>query len=62
MEEFGKKYMVYFSILQAISRGSTNRSHIANATGLNYNRLGPYLDDLEKQYDDRAAYPNFFKK
>jgi AAA+ ATPase superfamily predicted ATPase len=51
MEEFGKKYMVYFSILQAISRGRTTRSHIANATGLHYNRLGPYLDDLEKHYE-----------
>ena len=63
MEEFGKKYMVYFSILQAISRGSTNRSHIANATGLNYNRLGPYLDDLEKHYEliERRT-PIFSKK
>lgn len=51
MEEFGKKYMVYFSILQAISRGNTNRTQIANATGLNYNRLGPYLDELEKHYE-----------
>jgi len=51
MEEFGKKYMVFFSILQAISRGNTNRSQIANATGLDYNRLGPYLDDLDKHYE-----------
>jgi len=51
MEEFGKKYMVYFSILQAVSRGSTTRTQIANATGLNYNRLGPYLDELEKHYE-----------
>jgi len=51
MEEFGKKYMVFFSILQAISRGNTTRSQIANAAGLDYNRLGPYLDNLEKHYE-----------
>ena len=51
MEEFGKKYMVYFSVLQAISRGQTTRSQISNASGLRYNRLGPYLDELEKHYE-----------
>jgi hypothetical protein len=40
-----------------------NRSHIATGTGLNYNRLGPYLDDLEKHYElIGRSTPIFSKK
>jgi len=51
MEEFGKKFMVYFSILQAISSGYHTRNQISGASGLNYNQLSPYLSSLEKHYE-----------
>ncbi|ETR67783.1 MAG: ATPase [Candidatus Magnetoglobus multicellularis str. Araruama] len=51
MEEFGKKFMVYFSILQAISSGYHTRNQISGALGLNCNQLSPYLNSLEKHHE-----------
>ena len=47
-DEFGKEYSNYFSILQAIAEGNTERGNIKNATGI---EPGGYLDKLEKTYN-----------
>ena len=41
IEEFGKDYGIYFSILSAIARGKTSRSEIENVVGKDvYKRQG----------------------
>ena len=47
-EEFGKEYANYFSVLQAIAEGNTDRGKIKNAAGI---EPGGYLDKLEKTYN-----------
>lgn len=47
-DEFGKEYSNYFSVLQAIAEGNTERGDIKNATGI---EPGGYLDKLEKTYN-----------
>ena len=47
-EEFGKEYSNYFSVLQAIAEGNTERGDIKNVTGI---EPGGYLDKLEKTYN-----------
>ena len=47
-DEFGKEYSNYFSILQAIADGNTERGDIKNVTGI---EPGGYLDKLEKTYN-----------
>lgn len=47
-DEFGKEYSNYFSVLQAIADGNTERGDIKNATGI---EPGGYLDKLEKNYN-----------
>ncbi len=46
-DEFGKEYANYFSILQAIAEGNTDRGKIKNITNI---EPGGYLDKLEKTY------------
>ena len=48
IEEFGKEYGIYFSILSAISSGKTSRSEIENAIG---KEVGGYLTRLEDDYE-----------
>lgn len=48
IEEFGKDYGVYFSILSAIARGKTSRSEIENVVG---REIGGYLTKLENEYE-----------
>ncbi|WP_418697101.1 ATP-binding protein [Bacteroides sp.] len=48
IEEFGKDYGIYFSILSAIARGKTSRSEIENVVG---KEIGGYLTKLEKEYE-----------
>ena len=48
IEEFGKDYGVYFSILSAIARGKTLRSEIEQIVG---KEIGGYLTKLEKEYE-----------
>ena len=48
IEEFGKDYGVYFSILSAIARGKTSRSEIEQIVG---REIGGYLTKLEKDYE-----------
>ena len=49
VEEFGKDYGTYFSILSAIAGGRTGRTEIENAVGAG--DLGGYLQRLEKDYE-----------
>ena len=47
IEEFGKEYTTYFSILSLIASSKTSRSDIESIIGKN---IGGYLDRLEKEY------------
>lgn len=47
VEEFGKEYTTYFSILSLISSSKTSRSEIESILGKN---VGGYLDRLENEY------------
>ena len=49
IEEFGKDYGTYFSILSAIACGRTTRKNIENAVGVG--DLGGFLQRLEKDYE-----------
>ena len=49
VEEFGRDYGTYFSILSAIAGGRTSRPEIESATGAG--DLGGYLQRLEKDYE-----------
>ena len=53
IEEFGKEYGTYFSILELISAGKTGRSEIESILETN---AGGYLDRLEKDYAIIAKY------
>ena len=53
IEEFGKEYGTYFSILELISLGKTGRSEIESILETN---VGGYLDRLEKDYAIIAKY------
>src|SRR5208283_2167210 len=53
IEEFGKEYGTYFSILELISIGKTARSEIESILESD---IGGYLDRLEKDYAVIARY------
>lgn len=59
IEEFGKDYGIYFSILSAIARGKTSRSEIENVVG---REIGGYLTKLEKEYEVIAKKQPLFEK
>lgn len=59
IEEFGKDYGIYFSILSAIARGKTSRSEIENVVG---REIGGYLTKLEKEYELIAKKQPLFEK
>ena len=48
IQEFGKEYGIYFSILEMISSGKTSRSEMESTLE---KTIGGYLDRLEHQYD-----------
>lgn len=59
IEEFGKEYGIYFSILTAIAEGKTSRSEIENVVG---KEIGGYLTRLEDHYEIiKKHYPIFEK-
>lgn len=59
VEEFGKDYGVYFSILSSIARGKNTRSEIEDVVG---REVGGYLTNLEKEYElIRKRQPMFEK-
>ena len=47
IEEFGKDYTIYFTILAAIARGENTRGQIENIVG---NEIGGYLTRMEHDY------------
>lgn len=47
LDEFGKEYSNYFSVLQTIAEGNTSRGVIKSATGI---EPGGYLEKLESKY------------
>jgi len=59
IEEFGKEYAIYFSILELISVGKTSRSEIESILEKN---VGGYLDRLEKNYAVISKYKPFNAK
>ncbi len=59
IEEFGKDYGIYFSILSAIARGKTSRSEIENVVG---REIGGYLTKLEKEYEVISKKQPLFEK
>jgi AAA+ ATPase superfamily predicted ATPase len=50
IEEFGKNYFLYFSILQAVAGGETQMARIADKTGININSISKYLEELTTYY------------
>lgn len=59
IEEFGKDYGVYFSILSAIARGKTSRSEIESVVG---REIGGYLTKLKNEYEVIAKKQPLFEK
>ena len=59
IEEFGKDYGIYFSILSAIARGKTLRSEIEQIVG---REIGGYLTKLEKEYEVITKKQPLFEK
>lgn len=59
VEEFGKDYGVYFSILSAIARGKTLRSEIEQVVG---REISGYLTKLEKEYELITKSQPIFEK
>ncbi|MBR0458231.1 MAG: ATP-binding protein [Victivallales bacterium] len=58
MEEFGKNYGTYFSILSAIACGKTSRAEIMNEIG---GEASGYLTRLEEQYELLAKHQPLFE-
>lgn len=50
IEEFGKNYHLYFSILQVIAGGETQMARIADSAGININSISKYLGELTSYY------------
>ena len=59
IEEFGKEYGIYFSILSCIARGKNTRSEIEEVIG---KEVGGYLTNLEKEYELIAKRQPLFEK
>jgi AAA+ ATPase superfamily predicted ATPase len=51
IEEFGKDYSTYFSILEAIACGATTVSRISDVSGITINNLSRYLADLLEDHE-----------
>ena len=59
IEEFGKDYGTYFSILSCIARGKNTRNEIEDVIG---KEVGGYLTNLEKDYELIAKRQPLFEK
>ena len=59
IEEFGKDYGIYFSILSCIARGKNTRSEIEDVIG---KEVGGYLTNLENEYELIAKRQPLFEK
>ncbi|MDQ1354944.1 MAG: uncharacterized protein QG657_5253 [Acidobacteriota bacterium] len=51
LEEFGKDYSTYFSILEAIAGGATTMSRIADISGIAVHSLGRYISELMEDHE-----------
>ena len=60
IEEIGKEYSIYFSILECIARGINTRGDIENTT--NVKEIGGYLNKLEKDFGIIAQLRPIFSK
>ena len=49
--EFGRQQSTYMSILEAIAKGKSTMTEIANATGILEKSLGKYLKELSQDYE-----------
>ena len=59
IEEFGKDYGIYFSILSCIARGKNTRSEIEDVIG---KEVGGYMTNLENEYELIAKRQPLFEK
>lgn len=59
IEEFGKDYGTYFSILSCIARGKNTRGEIEDVIG---KEVGGYLTNLEKEYELISKRQPLFEK
>ena len=59
IEEFGKDYGIYFSILSYIARGKNTRSEIEDVIG---KEVGGYLTNLENEYELIAKRQPLFEQ
>lgn len=59
VEEFGREYGTYFSILSAIAQGKTSRAEIETSVG---REVGGYLSQLETEYELIAKRQPLFEK
>ena len=59
IEEFGKEYGIYFSILSCIARGKNTRNEIEDVIG---KEVGGYLTNLENDYELIAKRQPLFEK
>ncbi len=50
IEEFGKNYHLYFSVLQVVAGGETQMARIADGAGINVNSISKYLEELTTYY------------
>lgn len=60
IQEFGKDYGIYFSVLQAISEGRSSQSEISSALGRI--AIGGHLEKLEKTYNVIARFKPILSK
>jgi AAA+ ATPase superfamily predicted ATPase len=51
VEEFGKDYSTYFSILEAIAGGATTMSRISDVSGINISSLSRYISELMEDHE-----------
>jgi uncharacterized protein len=51
LEEFGKDYSTYFSILEAVAGGATTMSRIADVSGIPVHSLGRYISELMEDHE-----------
>lgn len=51
VEEFGKDYSTYFSILEAIAGGATTMSRISDVSGISISSLSRYLSELMEDHE-----------
>ena len=59
IEEFGKEYGTYFSIMSCIARGKNTRNEIEDVIG---KEIGGYLTNLENEYELVAKRQPLFEK